>query len=318
MANDDEESPAAVYHNENAHDDSSRLSLLSPSPLPSRPPSPSPLNEKAGDHDGHRPTFTEIRTYTKSRSYTLGHSRDTGRRKTRHGTDAAGANETTEHAVTVKETIIAYIRMRPVPHFTHQHEDKPTEEDQIVDFDGDDDPYHPVNWAIRKKIITTATYGFLTMSATWASSSYSAGTRLVAKEFDVGIQTATLGTTLFLFGFGVGPLLWAPLSELYGRRMAVLVPMFVAICFTFGSATAKDFQTLMITRFFGAFFSSAPVTNTGGVLGDMYPAGTRGFAMAGYAMAVVGGPVVGQYTLLSFSLSLILPLREKDCVFGRG
>ena len=49
----------------------------------------------------------------------------------------------------------------------------------------------------------------------------------------------------------------------------------------------------MITRFFAGFFGSAPVTNTGGVLGDLYSPGQRGVAMAGYALAVVGGPVLG-------------------------
>jgi MFS transporter, DHA1 family, multidrug resistance protein len=58
--------------------------------------------------------------------------------------------------------------------------------------------------------------------------------------------------------------------------------MFVAMCFSFGSATAKDFQTLMLTRFFGAFFASAPVTNTGGVLGDLFTAEWRALALAGY------------------------------------
>ena len=131
------------------------------------------------------------------------------------------------------------------------------------------------------------------MTATWASSCYSAGTRQIAEEFGVGTQVSILGTSLFLVGFGIGPLLWAPLSEVYGRRIAVFAPMFVAICFSFGSATAKDFQTLMLTRFFGAFFASAPVTNTGGVLGDLFSPAQRGIAMAGYAMSVVSGPVLG-------------------------
>lgn len=78
----------------------------------------------------------------------------------------------------------------------------------------------------------------------------------------------------------------------------MLCPMFVAICFSFGSATSKDFQTLMLTRFFGAFFASAPVTNTGGVLGDLYSPAWRGIAMAGYAMAVVGGPCLGKFSLI--------------------
>ena len=123
-------------------------------------------------------------------------------------------------------------------------------------------------------------------------------------------EVGTLGTALLLFGFGnaillfienlciltdsgLGPLVWAPLSEVYGRKPAVLAPYFVAAIFSFGTATAKDLQTIMITRFFAGFFGSAPVTNTGGVLGDIWTAEQRGAAIVGYAMAVVGGPILG-------------------------
>ena len=83
------------------------------------------------------------------------------------------------------------------------------------------------------------------------------------------------------------------MSEVYGRKPAVLAPYFVAAIFSFGTATAKDLQTIMITRFFAGFFGSAPVTNTGGVLGDIWTAEQRGAAIVGYAMAVVGGPILG-------------------------
>ena len=131
------------------------------------------------------------------------------------------------------------------------------------------------------------------MTASWASSSFAPGTQQVAAEFGVDHQIAALGTTLFLFGFGFGPLLWAPLSEVFGRRIAVIIPMFVAICFSFATATATDFQTIIIARFFGGFFASAPVTNTGGVLGDLFSPDQRGIAFAGYTIAVVGGPTIG-------------------------
>ena len=42
--------------------------------------------------------------------------------------------------------------------------------DCLVDFDGKDDPYRPVNWPFRKKFITTLLYGLTTMGSTWASS----------------------------------------------------------------------------------------------------------------------------------------------------
>ncbi|KAG8168696.1 hypothetical protein KVR01_001445 [Diaporthe batatas] len=177
--------------------------------------------------------------------------------------------------------------------FTHPLVHHKTTEADIVDFDGPHDPYKPINWPTRKKVATTFLYGLVTMSATWASAAYSPIATRVADEFHVSFRVASLGTTLFMLGFGLGPLLWAPLSEVYGRRVAVLGPMFIATCFSFGTATAKDIQTVLITRFFAGFFASAPVTNTGGVLGDLFSAAYRGIAMAGYALAVVGGPTFG-------------------------
>ncbi|KAG6009200.1 hypothetical protein E4U21_003053 [Claviceps maximensis] len=237
--------------------------------------------------DGHRPTLREMRSATSHSS--INRSRSARRRTTLSATTTGRLSR----SVSRRDTVLSRVRSRPVPQFTHPLAHVPTSQDEIVDFDGPDDPYHPLNWVTHKKVSTTFLYGLVTMTATWASSAYSAGNMQIAQEFGVSTQVAILGTTLFLFGFGFGPLLWAPLSEVYGRRLAVMVPMFVAICFGFGSAAAKDFQTLILTRFFGAFFASAPVTNTGGVLGDLFTPAWRGIAMAGYAMAVVGGPVLG-------------------------
>ncbi|KEF60769.1 uncharacterized protein A1O9_02331 [Exophiala aquamarina CBS 119918] len=196
--------------------------------------------------------------------------------------------------VTRRETALSRIRSRaPIGNFAHPLQHEKTSLDELVDFDGPDDPYRPSNWSVKKKIITTALYGFTTMSASWASSAYSPGTQQVAEEFHVGTQVATLGTTLFLFGFGLGPLLWAPISEVFGRKNAVLPPMFAAACFAFATAVSKDIQSVMITRFWAGFFASSPVTNTGGVVADLFSSSQRGIAIASYAMAVVLGPVFG-------------------------
>ncbi|KAI0141847.1 major facilitator superfamily domain-containing protein [Xylariaceae sp. FL1272] len=230
-------------------------------------------------HDGHRPCGMEM-------SRVSSHvSRVSGRQ---------APAESLAPTLSRRDTTLSRIRSRPlVPAFTHPLAHAKTTEDVLVDFEGPDDPYRPMNWPTQKKVITTVIYGLVTGTATWASSSYSAGNAQVADEYHVSDEVAVLGTSLFLVGFGLGPLLWAPLSEVYGRRTAVLTPMFVALVFSFATATAKDLQTVLITRFFGAFFASAPVTNTGGVMGDLYTAEYRGIAIAGYAMAVVGGPSLG-------------------------
>jgi len=164
-----------------------------------------------------------------------------------------------------------------------------TKQDVVVEFDSPEDPYRPINWTFKKKAITTIVYGLLTMTATFASSIFSSGTNEVAAEFDVGDEVAVLGTSLFLFGFGLGPLLFAPLSEVYGRKPAVIIPTFISGIFAFGCGASENIQGVLITRFFQGVFGSAPVTNTGGVLGDIWNAEQRGAAIVGYAMAVVGG-----------------------------
>ena len=54
--------------------------------------------------------------------------------------------------------------------FGHPLSHVQTSGDVLVEFDGPDDPYRPINWPFRKKVVTTALYGFTTMGSTWASS----------------------------------------------------------------------------------------------------------------------------------------------------
>lgn len=265
------------------------------------------------DYDGHRPTPLDMRLSrthtgrtTRSAS-TVTTSSIASRRPSRPPLAPAPGGTQTRTGTNLSQTlsrrstaILSHIRSRPTAFqqpFTHPLSHIPTTPSSLVDFDSPEDPYKPLNWPLRKKVHTTLLYGLVTMTATWASSCYAAGTAQVAAEFGVSNQVSILGTSLFLVGFGIGPLLWAPLSEVYGRRLAVFGPMFVAACFSFGSGACKDFQGLMVTRFWGAFFASAPVTNTGGVLGDLFGPAQRGIAMAGYAMAVVAGPALGMLFL---------------------
>lgn len=114
-----------------------------------------------------------------------------------------------ERATTTASTALATIRSRaPRREFTHPLENTKTSKDVIVEFDGPDDPYRPLNWSFKKKAITTVLYGFTTMGATLASSIISPGISQIAEEFEIGSVVATLVLALFLFGLGLGPLVW--------------------------------------------------------------------------------------------------------------
>lgn len=85
---------------------------------------------------------------------------------------------------------------------------------------------------------------------------------------------------------------WAPISEVYGRRWSMLPPVFILGLFSIGTARSKDIACVLITRFLGGVFGSAPISNVAAALGDIYAPQTRGTAMSLYAICVVGGPTL--------------------------
>lgn len=99
--------------------------------------------------------------------------------------------------------------------------------------------------------------------------------------------------SLFVLGFAIGPLLWAPLSELFGRQVLYFVTYAALTAFNAGAAGAQNIETLLILRFFAGAFGSSPLTNAGGVIADMFPARERGLAMTLFAAAPFMGPALG-------------------------
>jgi len=94
-------------------------------------------------------------------------------------------------------------------------------------------------------------------------------------------------------GFALGPLCWAPVSEIWGRRWGILPAMFFLGVSSIGTATSKNAASIFITRFLGGVFGSAPVSNVSAALADIWPPEARGSAVILYSIAVTGGPTLG-------------------------
>jgi MFS transporter, DHA1 family, multidrug resistance protein len=132
-----------------------------------------------------------------------------------------------------------------------------------------------------------------TFVVTFASSVFSSALRVVAVEFNVSDEVATLGTSLFVVGFALGPLIWGPLSELFGRKWPLLLAYGCFGLFQIPVAVATNIQSIMIFRFLGGVFASSPLGIVGGAMADMWTAASRGAAIAGFALAVFVGPAMG-------------------------
>lgn len=169
----------------------------------------------------------------------------------------------------------------------------PDREEYVVEFNGHDDPTHPQNWATKRKMIIFSILVFNSLSATFASAVFSPAGSTVGALYGVNQPTVTLGTSLFVLGYALGPLFWAPFSELYGRRLPVIIASTGFGIFMIAVAVSKDIQTLLICRFFAGLFGSCALTIVPAIFSDIFNNETRGMAIAAFAASVFNGPLCG-------------------------
>ncbi|GES59292.1 MFS multidrug transporter [Aspergillus terreus] len=168
-----------------------------------------------------------------------------------------------------------------------------TDEDPYVVTWIPEDPRNPMLFRPLKKWFITMVMAIATLAVALVSSAYTGGVAEIEEQFNIGSEVATLGVSLFVLGFAIGPLLWAPLSEMFGRQVIFFFTYLALTAFNCGSAGAQNIWTLIILRFFAGSFGASPLTNAGGVIADMFPAKHRGVAMSLFAAAPFLGPVLG-------------------------
>ena len=102
-----------------------------------------------------------------------------------------------------------------------------------------------------------------------------------AEYFGVSEEVIILASvTVFVIGFGVGPLVFAPMSEEVGRKPIYVVTLFIAVVFIVPCGAAKNIATLIVCRLIDGIAFSAPMTLIGGSLADIWEGPERGTAMA--------------------------------------
>ncbi|KAK4144048.1 major facilitator superfamily domain-containing protein [Dichotomopilus funicola] len=224
---------------------------------------------------------------------------DTQRDLDRHQTELSRIQTArSQHSGTVGRDVKSKDWKRPLPGFGAGKPYPPllpNQDDYVVEFDGPDDPLHAQNWAFKKKLLTAIMLGFTTMTASFGSSIFSSATVAVGVEFGVSSEVSLLGVSLYVIGFATGPTLWAPLSELKGRRLPLVLSMFGFTIFNIANAVAKDLQTVLITRFFAGFFGACPLAVVAAVFSDMFDNRTRGIAITVFSMTVFTGPLLAPF-----------------------
>lgn len=135
----------------------------------------------------------------------------------------------------------------------------------IIDWIDENDPENPLNWSISQKIIFTFLIGFFTISVYMSSALYTPGIEELMTDLKCSHTVATLPMSLFVIGYGIGPMLFSPLSEnaTIGRTPIYIITLFIFFILQIIIANLKDIASLCILRFFAGIFAS-PILATGG------------------------------------------------------
>jgi multidrug resistance protein len=106
--------------------------------------------------------------------------------------------------------------------------------------------------------------------------------------------TAVIGTTTgFVVMLGIGPLLLAPLSETFGRRVIYLTCFSIFTLLQIPAALAPNIAFLITIRSIAGFFGSVGIANGGGTISDMFVPSERAGVFGWYLLGPLLGPTLG-------------------------
>jgi hypothetical protein len=121
----------------------------------------------------------------------------------------------------------------------------------VVGWKSEDDPDMPWNFPTRKKWLIIVLLSTITFFVPFASAVQAPSINKIME--DLGEQSTTMVTltvSIYLLGYVIGPLLLAPLSEIYGRRIVLDASNSFFVVWQIGCALAPNTPTLIVARFF--------------------------------------------------------------------
>ncbi|SPO02059.1 related to multidrug resistant protein [Cephalotrichum gorgonifer] len=167
-------------------------------------------------------------------------------------------------------------------------------DENIVQWDGPDDPQNPYNWPRWKKVTTCALVSSFTFVTPLASSMFAPGVPELMMEFkNSSPELASFVVSVYILGFAAGPLVFAPMSEIYGRHWVYLFSLVFFGVFIVACAVAPTLEALIAFRFLSGIFGACPLTNGAGTIADMIAQEKRGAAMAIFSIGPLLGPIIG-------------------------
>ncbi|KAL2836879.1 major facilitator superfamily domain-containing protein [Aspergillus pseudoustus] len=164
----------------------------------------------------------------------------------------------------------------------------------IADWEGHADPMKPKNWPSGRKWNNVFLIALLTFVSPFGSSMLAPSMDQVMAEFgSTNSALQSLTVSIYVLGYAFGPLIFAPLSEEYGRQLPLLASSVLFLIMNIVCAVAVNLPMLIIFRFLTGLMGSAPLSLGPASIADMFEPQHCGKAMAAWNLPVLFAPAMG-------------------------
>lgn len=146
----------------------------------------------------------------------------------------------------------------------------------------------PLNWPLTLKIGILVQACLLAALGTLNTAIINPAYSPLAKEFHITTVTASYQTTVVIALNGVGPFLWVPLANKFGRRPVYLFTTLLGFASALGCAFTKTFGQLIAARVINGLFPCALALGATTVA-DLFFYHQRGRAMGLFTVMLTNG-----------------------------
>ncbi|KAL9710227.1 hypothetical protein Ac2012v2_006523 [Leucoagaricus gongylophorus] len=161
------------------------------------------------------------------------------------------------------------------------HAEAPCSIDMDVEAKWATSPKNPRNWSFGRKWVMAGVVSAYNFTPPFASSMMAPALPQIVDRYAIKNPTmAALTLSVFLLAFAFGPLLFGPLSEIYGRTWVLHGTSLSFCAFNIGCAFSPSANTLIAFRMLAGLVGSAPIACGGGSISDLFAERERASAMS--------------------------------------
>ncbi|KAL4882158.1 major facilitator superfamily domain-containing protein [Aspergillus karnatakaensis] len=196
-----------------------------------------------------------------------------------------------------KKSWLAYPEELPSWEATFDDKDLPFDSDNTihVDWYSADDEENPHNWSPGKKAFVLGVIGAYSFVVYMAAAIYSSSQTAFVDEFHVNNAEGALGLAIYVLGYGAGPMLFSPLSEIprIGRNLPYVISFALYCIISVPTALPPSANGFYVLRFLQGFFGSPCLATGGASIADIYSPDILPHAMTTWVLSVFCAPPVG-------------------------